>query len=282
MAFQGNAGAISSEIVGYTTKEMNVGGATMSGNSFVGIGETTGLRLTALEPKGYEANQDLIDGEGTTGEFNIQLLTKLGKTDKTYLWVRTYDADEEKWQNDGCWMYNGAAITAGDENDVLFTAGQGLWISAPDYTDDDGAAYTFTDAGAVSTNDVKWVFNIGGATACANPYPTSIRLSSLIPVGYESNQDLIDGEGTTGEFNIQILTKVGKTEKTYLWVRSYDADGETWVDDGHWVYNGATIVAGSENDPEFKAGQGLWIVAPDYTDDDGAEYSMTARYPAAN
>ena len=259
---------------------MNIGGATMKGNSFIGIGENQGMRLTALEPKGYEANQDILDAEGTAGEFNIQTLTKVGKTDKIFYWVRTYDVDEEKWNNDGHWTYNGATVVAGSVNDQLFKAGSGLWTIAPDWAEDDGADYTFTDAGEVSTNDVKWVFNIGGATACANPYPVGIRLSSLIPVGYENNQDLIDAEGTAGEFNIQTLTKVGKTNKIYYWVRSYDVDEEKWNDDGHWTADGAAVVPGSANDPVFGIGQGLWIIAPDYAEDDGAEYSMTAKYPA--
>ena len=252
----------------------------MNGNSFIGIGETQGLRLTALEPKGYEANQDIIDAEGTMGEFNIQTLTKLGRTDKLYSWVRSYDVDNEVWNNDGHWTVGGVTIVPGDENDALFKAGSGLWTIAPDYADDDGAVYSFTDAGEVSTNDVKWVFNIGGATACANPFPVGIRLSSLIPTGYENNQDIIDAEGTMGEFNIQTLTKLGRTDKLYSLVRSYVVDNEVWNDDGHWTLNGVTIVPGSENDPVFGVGQGLWIIAPDYADDDGAEYSMTAKYPA--
>ena len=270
----------SANIVGYTTKSMNIGGATMKGNSFIGVGETQGLRLTALEPKGYENNQDLIDGEGTSGEFNIQMLTKLGKTSKMYTWVRSYDVDNGEWNDDGHWEVSGAVVVPGSENDALFKAGSGLWTIAPDWADDDGAEYTFTDAGEVSTNDVKWVFNIGGATACANPYPVGIRLSSLIPVGYENNQDLIDGEGTSGEFNIQILTKLGKTSKMYTWVRTYDVDNGEWNDDGHWEVSGTVVVPGSANDPVFDIGQGLWIIAPDYADDDGAEYSMTAKYPA--
>ena len=270
----------SANIVGYSQKNMNIGGATMNGNSFLGIGETQGMRLTALEPKGYENNQDLIDGEGTSGEFNIQTLTKLGKRDKIYMWVRSYDVDEGEWNNDGHWMYNGASVVPGSANDPVFKAGSGLWTIAPDWSEDDGAVYSFTDAGEVSTNDVKWVFNIGGATACANPYPVGIRLSSLIPVGYENNQDLIDGEGTSGEFNIQTLTKLGKRDKIYMWVRTYDADEGEWNDDGHWMVNGAVVVPGGANDPVFGIGQGLWIIAPDYAEDDGAEYSMTVKFPA--
>ena len=273
------ADTISSDIVGYTQKNMNIGGFTMNGNSFIGIKETQGLRLTALEPKGYEANQDLIDGEGTSGEFNIQTLTKLGATDKAYIWVRTYDVDNGEWNDDGHWQIGTTTITPGSENDVLFKAGQGLWTAAPDWADDDDAVYSFTDAGRVSTNDVKFVFNVGGFTPCANPFPVGIRLSSLIPTGYENNQDLIDGEGTSGEFNIQTLTKLGATDKAYIWVRTYDVDNGEWNDDGHWQKGTEIITPGSANDPVLDVGQGLWIAAPDYADDDGAEYSMTATYP---
>ena len=216
MAFQAKSDIVASEVVGYAQKNMNIGGFTMNGASFIGINETQGIRLTAMTPNGYENNQDLIDGEGTSGEFNIQTLTKVGKTSKTYIWVRSYDADNEKWNNDGHWQIGSTTVVPGDENDVLFKAGQGLWTAAPDWAEDDNAAYTFTDSGKVSTNDVKFVFNIGGFTPCANPFPVGVRLSSLIPVGYENNQDLIDGEGTSGEFNIQLLTKVGKTSKTYI------------------------------------------------------------------
>ena len=270
---------VSSTVVGYRSNNMNVGGFTMSGNAFVGLNEKTGIRLTDLVPKGYEQNQDIIDAEGTTSEFNIQLLSKLGKTNKTYFWVRTYDIESNAWLDDGHWTLEGKTIVSGDENDALFTAGQGLWIAAPDWAGDEDAVYSFTDSGSVSTNDVKWVFNVGGFTPCSNPFPCGIRLSSLIPMGYEENQDILDAEGTTSEFNIQILTKLGKAEKIYFWVRTYDVENEKWLDDGHWTFEGKAVVANSDNDPLLEAGQGLWIAAPDYADDDGAEYSMTARYP---
>ena len=116
----------------------------MNGNSFIGIGETQGLRLTTLSPKGYEANQDLIDGEGTAGEFNIQTLTKLGRTDKIYKWVRTYDVDNEEWNDDGHWIVGSETVVPGSANDPVFGIGQGLWIAAPDYAEDDGAEYSMT------------------------------------------------------------------------------------------------------------------------------------------
>ena len=144
MAAVGAFAVESENIVGYTTKNMNIGGFTMNGNSFIGMGETQGLRLTDLEPKGYEANQDILDAEGTMGEFNIQTLTKLGKTDKTYIWVRTYDVDGGSWNDDGHWMVGGVTVVPGSANDPVFDAGQGLWIAAPDYADDDGAEYSMT------------------------------------------------------------------------------------------------------------------------------------------
>ena len=274
-----DGGIESQNTVGYMEKSMNVGGATMNAASFASFGQN-GLRLTSFVPRGYEANEDIIDAEGTMGEFNIQLLSKLGRTERTYMWVRSYDADAGEWNNDGHWTYNGATVVPGSANDPVFNAGTGLWTVSPDWAGDDDTDYTMTDAGEVKTDSVTWLFNIGGATACGNPFPVGVRLSSLIPQGYEANEDIIDAEGTMGEFNIQVLSKLGRTEKTYMWVRSYDSDAGEWNDDGHWTYNGATVVPNSANDPIFAPGQGLWIVAPDWAGDDDAVYSMTVNYPA--
>ena len=190
-------GLESANVVGYMNKTMNEGGFTMNGASFLSMGKA-GMNLTDLVPSGYEGNQDLKDAEETRGEFNIQTLSKIGKTEKSYSWVRTFDVDNETWNNDGHWTYNGTPVVKGDENDALFKAGTGLWTAAPSYAEDDGATYAVTDSGEVSTNDVKLVLNEGGFTAAANPFPVGIRLSSLIPVGYEANQDLKDAEETRG------------------------------------------------------------------------------------
>ena len=271
----------SANIVGYSDLDTNVGGAKMKSAPFLAIGGAAGTYVSSLTPKGYEANQDLIDGEGTSGEFNIQLLTKSGGTAGTYSFVRSYDVDNDEWNNDAHWVNpNGQTVVAGTATDYLFPAGSGMWTIAPDYADDDGAEYTVTSSGEVSTNDVKFVLNVGGAKACGNPFPVGVKISSLVPTGYLSNQDLIDGEGTSGEFNIQLLTKTGGTAGTYSWVQSYDVDGDQWNDDGHWVNpNGQVVVAGTASDYTISAGEGLWVLAPDYADDDGAEYSITIKYP---
>ena len=271
----------SANVVGYQNLDTNVGGAKMKSAPFIGCDGTAGTWISSLKPQGYEANQDLIDGEGTTGEFNIQLLTKSGGLAGLYTFVRSYDPDAGEWNDDAHWVNpNGDEVVAGTSTDYLFPAGSGMWTIAPDYADDDGADYTVTTAGAVSTNDVKFVLNAGGAKACGNPFPVGVKLSSLVPTGYLNNQDLIDGEGITGEINIQLLTSTGGLAGLYTWVQSYDADAEEWNDDGHWVNpNGDVVVAGTATDYTISAGEGLWILAPDYAEDDGAEYSITIKYP---
>ena len=126
--------------------------------------------------------------------------------------------------------------------------------------------------------------NVGGAKMKAAPFlgvgAAGAYVSSLTPKGYEANQDLIDGEGTTGEFNIQLLTPTGGLAGLYTWVQSYDVDNEQWNDDGHWVNpNGQVIVPGTATDYTISAGEGLWIFAPDHAEDDAAEYSMTIKFP---
>jgi len=270
-------------VVGYQNLDTNVGGAKMKSAPFVACGGEAGTWISSLKPQGYEANQDLIDGEGTSGEFNIQLLTKSGGTAGIYSFVRSYDVDNEEWNNDEHWVNpDGDVVVVGTATDYLFAAGAGMWTLAPDYAEDDGAEYTVTAAGAVSTNDVKFVLNISGAKACGNPFPVGVKLSSLVPVGYLNNQDLIDGEGTSGEFNIQLLTPTGGTAGIYSWVQSYDVDNEEWNDDGHWVNpDGDVVVPGTATDYTISAGEGLWVLAPDYAEDDGAEYSITIKYPSA-
>ena len=142
----------SANIVGYQDLDTNVGGAKMKAAPFLGVG-AAGAYVSSLTPKGYEANQDIIDGEGTTGEFNIQLLTSSGGLAGMFRYVRSYDVDNEEWNDDGHWEVGGTVVVPGSANDPVFKAGSGLWTAAPDWAEDDGAVYSFTDAGEVSTNE---------------------------------------------------------------------------------------------------------------------------------
>ena len=133
----------SANVVGYMNKTMNEGGFTMNGASFLSVGKA-GMNLTDLVPSGYEGNQDLKDAEGTMGEFNIQTLTKLGATEATYMWVRSFNVDEEVWNDDGHWTVNGVTVVPNSDNDPVIPAGKGLWIAAPDWAEDDEAEYSIT------------------------------------------------------------------------------------------------------------------------------------------
>ena len=260
----------------------------MKAAPFLNVGQE-GARISQLTPKGYLDNQDLKDSGETRGEFNIQLLTKTGRLDKMYIWVRTFDVDDtEEWLDDGHWVDpNGDDVVAGSENDYLFKAGSGLWTAAPELSGDEDpetVEYAFQSSGEVNQDSVKWVLTPGGNVAKGNPFCVPFKMSSLIPAGYEDNQDLKDSGETRGEFNIQLLTQTGRLDKMYIWVRTFDVDDtEEWLDDGHWVDpNGDDIVAGGENDYEIKMGEGLWVAAPELSGDEDpetAEYSITVNCP---
>ena len=253
----------------------------MKSPSFLSIG-ANGTWLSSITPTGYANNCDLKDAEETLGEFNIQLLTSTGARLSTYLWAQTYDTSEEKWNDDGHWIDpETAPVVPGGANDLLLSPGAGLWFQASDVSDDDSeAAYSAVTSGQVSTNDVSITLVPGGCGAFGNPYPVAIKLSSLVPTGYQDNEDLKDAEETLGEFNIQLLTATGARLSTYLWAQTYDAGEGEWNDDGHWIDpETATVVPGGANDLTINPGDGLWIQAADKAGDDEATYSITFSYP---
>ena len=278
------------------------GGAKMISVPFTNIGEG-GMRISSIIPQGYEENTALWGNKGTDAEFSIQLLAPDGTTAiipgteeepvlMLYSWTRTCTRKGE-WSDDGHWYdpYY-ADIEPGADNDYLFPRGTGLYMYIPENSEDDlEAVYDTTPAGEVNTNDVKAVLNPGYAAGFGNPFPTNIRLSSLIPVGYEDNTALWGNKGTDAEFSIQILAPDGTTAIVpgteeepvlvlYSWAHSCTRKGE-WSDDGHWYdpYY-ADIEPGAENDFVIEPGVGLWIYAPEKSEDDlEAEYSITFKYP---
>ena len=249
----------------------------MKSSSFFSIG-ANGTWLSSITPTGYENNADLKDAEETRGEFSIQILTAYGELLSMYKWVQSYDGSE--WVDDGHWLDpSNATIVPGGANDLLLAPGAGIWFSAADVSDDDPeAAYSEISSGSVNTNDVTVTLVPGGCGAFGNPYPVAIKLSSLVPTGYQDNEDLIDAEETRGEFSIQLLTAYGELLSMYKWVQSYD--GSEWVDDGHWLDpSNATVVPGGANDLTINPGDGLWISAPEHAGDDEADYTITFKYP---
>lgn len=286
----------SSNIVGYRAQELadqsKGGGFKMISPSFLTIGKN-GCHLSELIPTGYEYNEDMVYvAFGTTGQFNIQVLNAEGKVVATYGWVRTnMSYDPEGWEDDGHWTTPEGEVVPGGANDILFTPGTGLYFKAPGNAGDEGTPYPLMVAGQVFNGTVPVKFlDDGGFQTLGNPYPTSIMLSSMIPEGYEYNEDMVYvAFGTTGQFNIQVLSAEGKVSKTYGWVRTnmtYDPEG--WSDDGHWTTPEGEVVFNKEtgkydNDVEFKQGDGFYFKSPGHEGDDPKEhpYTMRINYPLA-
>ena len=278
------------------------GGAKMIAIPFNCIGEG-GMRISQIIPKGYEENTGLWENKGTDGEFSIQLLASDGTTAiipgteeepvlMLYNWVRSCTR-KGAWDDDGHWYdpYQ-VDIEPGAENDFVFPRGTGLYMNIPENSEDDEeAVYDTTPSGEVNTEDVKVVLVGGGAVGAGNPFPVGVKISSLIPVGYEDNTGLWENKGTDGEFSIQILASDGTTAivpgteddpvlMLYNWAHTCTRKG-VWDQDGHWYdpYQ-VDIVPDADNDFVIEPGVGLWINAPEKSEDDfEAEYSMTFKCP---
>ena len=278
------------------------GGAKMITMPFNCVGEE-GMRISQIIPKGYEENTAIWENKGVEGEFSIQLLAPDGTTAVVpgteedpvlmlYAWVHSCTR-KGAWNEDGHWLdpYLEEVIP-NSENDYLFPRGTGLYMNIPENSvDDEEAVYDTTPSGEVNTEDVKVVLAEGGAVGAGNPFPVGVKISSLIPIGYEDNTGLWENKGTEGEFSIQILASDGTTAivpgteespvlMLYGWVHSCTRKGE-WDTDGHWLDpNLNDIEPGAENDFIIESGIGLWINAPEKSEDDfEAEYSMTVKCP---
>ena len=99
-------------IVGYAQKNLQ-SGSTLTGSTFspVGGGDTA---IQDIKQQGENIN---------TGDVNIQTLEAYGRTLATYIYYGEEEYDDGSiagWYTD-----DGLA-------DVTFTAGQGLWVAAPD------------------------------------------------------------------------------------------------------------------------------------------------------
>ena len=300
------ADVTSANIVGYQNvglAEGGGGGAKMITMPFNAIGED-GMRISSIIPQGYEENTALWKSKGIDGEFSIQLLAPDGTTAiipgteeepvlMFYSWVHSCTR-QGAWDTDAHWNDPYIEeVEPGADNDYLFPRGTGLYMNIPENSEDDfEAVYDTTPAGEVNTNDVKVVLAAeGGAVGAGNPFPIGVRISSLIPIGYEDNTGLWKSKGIDGEFSIQILASDGTTAIVpgteeepvlmfYSWVHSCTRQG-AWDTDAHWndPYI-EEIVPGAENDFIIEPGVGLWINAPEKSEDDAeAEYSITFKYP---
>ena len=210
----------------------------MTGAQFLTVGKDT-ISLNDIKPVG--------DGAADTVE--IQTLDAYGYTDKSYMWI---DYAGEDWDQAG-WIDNNAELGDYYElvTDVTFPAGAGLWVFGAD-------GLAIQSAGQVNTDDV--VVNLrAGATALGNPYPITVALTDILPVG--------DGASDTVE--IQTLDAYGYTAQSYMWI---DYAGEDW-DQAGWIDNNAELGDFYElvTGVEFAPGAGLCVFSAD---------GLAIRFPA--
>ena len=209
--------------------------------TFLSVASETGCTLADLKVTGYSApvyneTRKRWTG-GTSGAFNLQILTSSGTTETTYKW---YDnGTKTGW-------YDEAGTTKIEESSVALVAGKAFWCQTE--------GLTLVPAGAVNVLDVGFDTNASGFSAIGNPYPVTLDLNDLTVTGYsapvynESRKRWTGG--TSGALNIQFLTSSGTTEATYKW---YDNGTKTgWYDEA-----GTTKI---ENEAvSIPAGKGLWV-----------------------
>ena len=251
----------------------------MNACPFVFCGDTDGFWLSDLKPTGYLENSELIEN-GTDADFTIQILNDRGTAIATYMWKHT--TKKSKWNEDGHWMDPSFedVIPHQEGSDYFFKAGVGLWTTSPEKSEDDlEAKYQIISSGAVTEESVTWTLSkLGGAVAVANPYPLSFLLSSLTPEGYLDNTELI-ANGTDADFTVQLLNQRGTAIATYMW--KHTTKKSKWNEDGHWMDPSfEDVIPGGENDLSIEPGQGLWVTAPEHSEDDmEADYTITVNFP---
>ena len=258
-------GEIASEnVVGYMGKAL-VDGNQMIGASFVSVGTVDGdgdacIKLSTIKPVGYEEVQDLIDQEGTWGDFSFQVLDGAGNMVGWFAWNQDYDTANGEWLP-GQWfdVINSVSITGEDAaHEVLLKKGDGIWFNRA--TDFDLSGTTLQSSGEAIL-DAQDVDLVDGNQALAMPVSFDVKLSKVKPTGYEAIQDLIDQEGTWGDFSFQVLNGAGNMIGWYAWNQDYDTANGEWLP-GQWfdVINSVSITGeDATHEKTFAPGDAVWF-----------------------
>ena len=216
-----------SHFVGYAQSGLK-SGATMVTAQFLPI-TGAAVDLTSIVPVGDELSDNVA----------IQTLDAFGRTVNNYIW------------ND--WMYDNACWTdASDDSEVtagtvIFNPGQGLWV----FGSTSGQSVQF--AGKVGTADISVQLQ-NGATGTGNPFPVSLDLADIVPVG----------DNLSDNVAIQTLDAFGRTVNNYIW-NDWMYDNACWTDGS----DDSEIVTG---DVSFEPGRGLWVF--------GSSDSQYLQFPA--
>ncbi len=181
----------------------------------------TSVKLNDIKPVGDDVN--------TTGGISIQLLGVTGVPQTSYVWFDMVGF--------GTGWHDGSAFVA---DAVTFEPGQGLWVTGT------GTGASLQFSGKVGTSDISVQLK-QGAIATGNPFPTSIKLNSIIPTGENVN--------TTGGISIQIVGTTGVPQSSYVWF-DMTGFGTGWHDGINFVTDAVT----------FEPGQGLWVTGTSATE----------------
>lgn len=167
------------------------------------------LSLSALTPVGVDVDDYAVE---------IQRLDVYGLTAASYTWIGGVwcDDNEDPVEN------------------VTISVGQGLWVF--DYT----GTSSLQSAGKVGTSDVVVELNSAGGIGVGNPFPITVALDGIVPVGEGVDDYTVE---------IQLLDEYGLTQSSFTWI------GGVWCDDNEDPVENVT----------FEPGQGLWVFA--YADD---------------
>ena len=210
--------------------------------SFLGIGQVDkdgnrGIMLSQLIPEGADtftvADDNYID---------LQLLGPNGVGIANYTYHQG-DTNRSYKKGDG-WYVGSTLITAGDENDVFLPSGIGLWMSGK-------TNYKFTSSGEVAMDTQQYEL-VDGYRLVANPYPTDIKLSQLVPAGAETFTVADDNY-----IDLQVLGPSGVGIANYTYHKG-DTNRSYKKGDG-WYVGSTLITPGDENDATIPAGSSLWM-----------------------
>ena len=194
-------GIESANTVGYLNNDNTIVGLNMVAPGFQDVG------LTSTKLAGLKVT-NASGGEVTTGACVIDLIDGIGNTLKSYSWKSSGRGANKTWG----WKDGDNAVT----DSVVFGRGAGLLFTA------ETAGDTIKSAGEVNLSAVTNGETIVGLNVIANPFPVSLKLSTL------KVTNASDGEVTTGACVIDLIDGIGNTLKSYSWKSSGRGANKTW------------------------------------------------------
>ena len=211
--------------MGYLSKDLGEGFISAS-PSFVSIG-VDGFNLSDLKVEGVEESDDYL--------VEIQMLDENGIPGQFFDW---HHGSSGRYRNDG-WYEDDDTRVDGDDYEVTFTKGQGLYFSSV-------AGAKIVSSGQVLQENVV-VDLQDGFTMTANPYPCTIGLSTVEVLDVEESDDYL--------VEIQMLDENGIPNLFFDW---HHGSSGRYRNDG-WYEDDDTRVDGDDYEYDVFPGQSLYI-----------------------